>query len=78
MKKIIISFTVLAFISLGTLFAQVPPHPNDGNDPNSGNTPVGGTASIGGGLVILASLGMGYVSRKIYSLRSESKEKILN
>ena len=78
MKKIIVSFTVLFLISVGTLLAQLPPHPKGGNDPNSGNTPVGGGASIGGGLIILVSLGMGYASRKIYTLRSESREKILS
>jgi hypothetical protein len=78
MKKVMINLAILFVITIGSLTAQLPPHPNGGNSPNAGNTPVGGAASIGGGLIILVSLGMGYTMKKIYSLRSANREKILN
>ncbi len=78
MKKKIIGLAIFALITFGTSFAQLPPHPNGGNDPGPGNTPVGGGASLGGGLIILASLGMGYTMRKIYAFRNENREKLMS
>ncbi|MCB2219338.1 MAG: hypothetical protein KQI35_03005 [Bacteroidetes bacterium] len=78
MKKVIINLAILFVITITTVSAQLPPHPNGGVSPTAGNTPVGGGASIGGGLIILISLGMGYAMKKIYSLRSDNREKILN
>lgn len=77
MKKLIISLTIILLATIGTLSAQLPPHPNSGNNPGSGNTPVGGASPLGGGLIILASLGIGYSLRKIYSIRSASENEEL-
>lgn len=76
MKAKLLSLIIFMFLTMGTLFAQMPPHPNGGGGPGSGNTPVGGAASIGGGILILISLAVGYGARKIYDLRKEGKEEL--
>jgi hypothetical protein len=76
MKKTLINLFLLALIiCTGSLFAQVPPHPNDGGGPGSGDIPVGGGASVGGGLLILLSLGLGYSGKKIYDFRQKLLEE---
>lgn len=76
MKTKLLSFLILMFLTVGTLIAQMPPHPNGGGGPGGGNTPVGGAASIGGGILILISLAVGYGARKIYDIRKESNEEL--
>ena len=69
-KTLIIAVLISAPIFI---FAQTPPHPNGGGAPGSGNTPVGGGAPIGGGLLILASLGLAYAAKKVYTFRESNK-----
>ncbi len=66
MKRYIIT-AILAFAMAAApifLQAQLPPHPNGGNDPGSGNTPVGGGAPIDGGLSLMLAMAMGYGIKK--------------
>ncbi len=68
LKKIVKIAIVLLFV-VGPLvmFAQSPPHPNNGNVPGSGNTPVGGGAPIDGGLITMMILGTAYaIKKKVY------------
>ncbi len=61
---------VLAMILVITpvfMFAQTPPHPNNGSSPDSTtNTPVGAGAPIADGQFVLLALVMAYTGRKIY------------
>lgn len=70
------SLLIIALFSaaLCTLPAQIPPHPNGGNDPGGSSTQVGGGSPIGGGLAIMIALSVGYVTRKVYDMRSKAKE----
>ena len=77
MKRNLKIFAISAFLVIAPLlmFAQVPPHPNNGGAPPSaggGNTPVGGGAPIGDGIYILATLAIAYGSRKIYTIHSSA------
>lgn len=78
MKRNLRVLLLLAFMFIAPLimFAQNPPHPNNGAAPNaSGNTPVGGAAApVGGGSLILVALAMAYGGSKIYSVRSEEEK----
>lgn len=63
-----IALIVVLMLVVVTIFAQ--PAPNEtGLNGGEGSAPVGGAAPIGGGVIILASLALGYVTRKIYNLR---------
>ena len=74
MKNTIKTLVIAILISIPTImFAQSPPHPNNGGGPGSGNTPVGGGAPIGGGLLIMLGLGLGYGAKKIYNFRENEK-----
>ena len=51
------------------MFAQSPPHPNNGGAaPNAGNHPVGGSAPVGNGTFILVALAAAYAGRKVYEM----------
>jgi hypothetical protein len=76
MKKRLLYSLVFVGFSVGSLFAQLPPHPNGGSAPGSGNTPVGGGAPISGGIIILLSLGIGYGTRRIYDIRNRNLNEI--
>ena len=76
MKRNLKIFAISAFLVIAPLlmFAQSPPHPNNGGTPpgpGTGNHPVGGGAPIGDGLSILATLAIAYGSRKIYMMRKD-------
>ncbi len=79
MKRNLKIFALSAFLVIAPLlmFAQVPPHPNNGGAaPSGGNTPVGGGAPVGDGVYILATLALAYGSRKIYTINfSATAEK---
>ncbi|MEZ5196221.1 MAG: hypothetical protein R2764_07440 [Bacteroidales bacterium] len=77
MKTKILSLLFMMFLTVGTLIAQMPPHPNGGGGPGGGNIPVGGAASIGGGILILISLAIGYGARKIYDIRKNRNEEMV-
>ncbi len=67
--------TGLLFLYSAIMFAQSPPHPNDGISPGTNNTRVGDApagAPIGGGAWILITLSVSYGFRRWYLLRSES------
>ena len=74
MKRNLKIFAISAFLVIAPLlmFAQNPPHPNDGNGaPNTGpggNKPVG-TSPVGDGVYILVTLAIAYGSRKLYVMR---------
>ena len=74
MKKTIIKTVATAAMVLLSfvLFAQNPPHPNNGGGPGAGNTPVGGGAPIDGGLTFLLIMGAAYGGKKIYKIRRNS------
>ena len=77
MKRNLKIFAISAFLVIAPLlmFAQSPPHPNNGGVPNTGvggNKPVGGAAPIEDGVYILATLAIAYGSRKIYVMRKHS------
>ena len=77
MKKTIRTLIVAALISAPVfIFAQSPPHPNNGGAPGGGNTPVGGGAPIGGGLIIMTILGVAYGAKK--TLGAIAFKKILD
>jgi hypothetical protein len=73
MKRNLKIFAISAFLVIAPLlmFAQTPPHPNNGGTAPTpgGNTPVGGSAPLDDGVFILASLAIAYGSRKIYMMR---------
>jgi hypothetical protein len=72
MKRNLKILAISAFLVIAPLlmFAQAPPHPNNGGTaPGTGNTPVGGSAPLDDGVFILASLAIAYGSRKIYIMR---------
>lgn len=71
MKKVVKMVMIAGFFMAIPLFhdAQNPPHPNGGNVPGTGNTPVGGGAPIGNGLILLATLGLGFAARKVYNAK---------
>ncbi len=75
MKNKIIKLTaIIAMVLLSVgLFAQSPPHPNNGGGPGSGNAPVGGGAPIDGGLTFLLVMGAAYGSRKLFKIKSDAK-----
>lgn len=72
-----LKLAVLAMVLVITplfMFAQTPPHPNNGSSPNSTtNTPVGAGAPIADGQFVLLSLVMAYAGRKIYLLQTEPR-----
>ena len=77
MKRNLKIFAISAFLVITPLliFAQFPPHPNNGGTaptPGNGNHPVGGGAPIEDGVYILATLAIAYGSRKIYVMRKHS------
>lgn len=74
MKRNFKIFAISAFLVIAPLlmFAQSPPHPNNGGAPSTGNKPVGGGAPIGDGIYILATLAIAYGSRKIYVMRTKA------
>ena len=75
MKNISRSIIIIAaflLVPLSTVFADTPPDPGGG--PGSGDLPVGGGAPIGGGLIIMAALGAGYASKKIFDARNKILE----
>ena len=76
MKNISRSIIVIAaflLVPLSTVFADTPPDPGSGG-PGGGDQPVGGGAPIGGGLIIMAALGAGYASKKIFDARNKILE----
>jgi hypothetical protein len=70
-KKIarLLILTSFMFLLGQVAFADQPPDPGGG--PGGGDLPVGGGSPVGGGLIIMASLGVAYGARKIYSLHQE-------
>ena len=75
MKRNLKIFAISAFLVIAPflMFAQSPPHPNNGGVPNTGvggNKPVGGGAPIEDGVYILATLVIAYGSRKLYVMHS--------
>ena len=44
---------------------------NPGGEPTGNDPPIGGGAPVGNGLVVLLSLGMAYLGRKVYVLKME-------
>ena len=73
MKRNLKIFAISAFLVIAPLlmFAQSPPHPNNGGTaPGPGNKPVGGGAPIEDGVYILATLVIAYGSRKLYVMHS--------
>ncbi len=75
MKKSVISSVIFAFLFSLSLMAQMPPHPNGGNEPGPGGIPVGGGAPLGGSFLILLSLSVGYGFRKVYDFRKKCLEE---
>jgi hypothetical protein len=71
MKALIKIMIIAAFllISMPTLQAQAPPHPNGGAAPTSGNTPVGAGAPIGSGTLLLIGLAGLYGGKKVFTSR---------
>ena len=71
----ILAISAFLLIAPLLMFAQSPPHPNNGGTapgPGNGNHPVGGGAPIGDGVYILATLAIAYGSRKIYVMRKRA------
>ena len=69
--KILVAVMLIAAPLL--MFAQGPPHPNNGGAPGSGNGPVGGSppsgAPVGNGVSILLAFAAGYGAMKLYQIR---------
>lgn len=78
MKRNLKILAISAFLVIApiVMFAQQPPHPNNGGTaPTPGNNPVGSGAPIGDGVYILATLAIAYGSRKIYIMRTSKTAK---
>jgi hypothetical protein len=63
MKFKLLSLIFFSVFSIGTLLAQYP------GPISAAETPIDKAAPIGGGLIILASLGIGYGLARIYRMR---------
>ncbi len=57
------------------MFAQSPPHPNNGNAPGGTNNPVGGGAPISNGTFILITLAVAYAARKLQEFSKTARER---
>lgn len=79
MKRHFLIAIIAAFfiVAPALIFAQAPPHPNNGAPPSSGpggNTPVGAGAPITDGSFILLTMALAYAARKIYVVANLAKE----
>lgn len=75
MKRSFKIILIAAFLVTAPLlmFAQNPPHPNNGGAaPGPGNKPVGGSAPVGNGTFILVALAAAYAGKKVYEMRATS------
>jgi len=76
MKKLTIILGIIILCLTATaIFAQNPPHPNNGGVPGGGNSPVGGGAPIDGGLTIMLALGAAYGGKKLIAKYDEDQAK---
>ena len=62
------------------MFAQKPPHPNDGGNPEGTGTEVGGGppagAPVGNGTFILLTLAVAYAGRKVYVMQNSAEQTV--
>ncbi len=69
-KEIIIIFCCVVFPLIG-LSQQTGPG-NPGGEPTGSDPPIGGGAPIGSGIIILLSMSVTYLGKKVYDMRKES------
>ena len=75
MKKVAIKSVLIIALMLMVIVVSGQPAPGDtGLNGGEGSAPVGGGASIGGGLLIMLSMALGYLGRRIYEMRKSILE----